>query len=183
MNNQMIKHMEKSKHCEICENQLYDFKTGTRCGITNERPCFKEKCSDIIFDKKYQDKIREVNIEFESIRRDKFLYYLNFSLYFGIGVSLMFTGYFLGVYLFKKGAMSTVPMVIIGIGFLVLPKAIGSLVSYYQKISVAQMKKTKLDEILSRYNIEYSIDVIINADIHDNKEIEANLTFLRKHYR
>ncbi len=175
--------MEKSKHCEICENQLYDFKTGTRCGITNERPNFKEKCPDIILDKKYQDKIKEVNVEFELVIRSKLLCYFNFILYFSISISIMIAGFLLGFYVFEKGAITTVPLIVIGIGFIVLPKSIGALVHYHQTMSIAQKKKTKLDEILSRYNVEYSIDVIINTDIHDNKEIETNLTFLRKHYR
>ncbi len=63
--------MLKSKHCEICENQITDKKTGTKCGITNEKPKFGNKCDKIFFDKKYEEKILDTNIEYEKNNNNK----------------------------------------------------------------------------------------------------------------
>ena len=40
-----------------------------------------------------------------------------------------------------------------------------------------------MDELLASYNIEYDVEIIINEDIHGNKDYDTKLTFSRVHYK
>ncbi|MEK6478572.1 hypothetical protein WJR50_13595 [Catalinimonas sp. 4WD22] len=173
--------MNLASHCRICENQLYDIEVGTRCSLTNDRPSFREKCSEIRLEKKYENIIKEVNIEYELVRRTKLISYANFVFFLLVSVLLISAGYFFGKYGLEKGVISTVPLIIIGAGILVLPLASGPLNKYRQSIAVAKKKKEELDKVLALYNTKYTIEVIVNKDLHGNKEIDTKLTFLRKY--
>lgn len=175
--------MLRSKHCEICENQIVDKRTGIKCGITEEKPQFEKKCEKITFDKKYEKKILEVNIDFEKNNRRKAkIYGKIFGLLSG-GISIMLLGLFLGLFALEGGVISTLPLIIIGVGFLVIPKGLQLLVAFKQEMSVAKGKKIELDNLLSMYNIKYDLELKFNEDRHGNIDIVPNLIFKRKYYR
>ncbi len=175
--------MLKSKHCEICENQIIDKRTGTKCGITKEKPLFENKCKKISFDKKYEQKILETNIEFEKISRIKAKTYGKTFALLSVGISIMLVGLFLGIFAFEGGVISTAPLIIIGVGFLTIPKALQPFVAFKQSFTVAKDKKTELDNLLSMYNIKYDLRLNFNEDRHGNLDIVPDLTFTRKYFR
>lgn len=175
--------MEIAKHCQICENQLYNIEFGSKCKLTNKKPDFREKCPDIIFEKKYEERIKEVNTEYELVQKTKLISYANFVFFLIVSILVILAGYLIGKYALDKGVISTVPLIIIGVGIMILPLASGPLNKYRQDISIARNKKDKLDKLLSMYNIQYTIEVIVYKDLHGNQEIETKLTFLRKYYR
>ena len=175
--------MDLTKHCQLCERQLYDIQSGTKCGLTNERPNFSGKCPDIKFETKYEDKIKEINIEYELVKRTKAISIGTFIFFITISIAVIVGGYLLGTYAFDKGVISTVPLIIMGTGVLILPLASGPLNKYRWGMKIARNKKNELDELLANYNIQYSIEVIVNKDLHGNQDITTNLTFQRKHYR
>ncbi len=175
--------MLRSKHCEICENQIIDKRTGTKCGITEEKPQFKNKCDKISLDKKYETKILDTNIEFETIKRNKTKTYGKAFGLLSIGITIILVGLFLGFFAFEGGVISTVPLIIIGVGFLTIPKALQPFVTFKHSIAVAKDKKTELDNLLSMYNVKYDLKLNFNEDRHGNLDIVPDLTFTRKHYR
>ena len=175
--------MDLTKHCQLCENQLVDIQTGTTCALTNKPPDFREKCPDIRFEDKYEEKIREINIEYDKVRRTRGISYANFFFYITISIVIMVAGYLIGKYALEKGVISTVPLIIMGVGVLVLPMAAGPLNKYRTTMKIARKKLTELNELLAIYNIQYTIDVIVNKDRHGNEDIETKLFFQRKHHR
>lgn len=175
--------MDLAKHCELCDNRAFDVQTGTTCILTNERPRFKKKCSDVKFENNYIARIKEVNIEYYKVSSTKNLTIANFIFFLSIGIAVMVGGYLLGALAWEKGVISTVPLIIIGVGFLIIPMATGPLAKYRQGMGVERNKKTQMDGLLASYNIEYDAEILINEDVHGNKDYDAKITFSRVHYR
>ena len=150
-----INNMDLSKHCLVCDNKLFDFKNGTRCSLTNERPNFKDKCRDINFAKNLEETIKEINTEYELVKKTKSISYANFVMFLLISAAVILTGFLIGKHALDKGVISTVPLIIMGVGISILPLASGPLNKYRQHISVAKQKKHQLDELLLKYNIKY----------------------------
>ncbi|WP_339697833.1 hypothetical protein [uncultured Roseivirga sp.] len=175
--------IDLSKHCQLCDNQIYDIQSGTKCGLTNKRPNFTSKCPDIKFETNYEERIKEINTELELVKRTKSLSIANFIFFIVISLAIVLGGYLLGTYAFDKGVISTIPLTIMGVGILILPLASGPLNKYRQKIKITQKRKLELDELLLKYNIEYTIDLTFHKDLHGNLDITTILNFQRKHYR
>ncbi len=151
--------MDLAKHCELCDNREFDVLTGTTCSITNQFPKFSNKCSDIKFEINHIKRIKEVNIEYHKVATTKNLTITNFVVFLSIGIVIMAGGYFLGSLAWDKGVISTVPLMIIGSGFLIIPLATGPLVKYRQGMAVERTKKTELDKLLASYNFEYDANL------------------------
>ena len=175
--------MNLVKHCELCDNKLFDFANGTTCGLTGEKPTFKDKCPDIKFEENYESQIREINTEHHLVKITKANSIANFIVYLVISLTVMAAGYLIGKLAWDKGVISTVPLIIMGLGVLILPLAAGPLNKYRFAMSVAGKKKADLDNLLARNNIKYDIEVIVNKDFHGNQETETKLQFLRKYNR
>lgn len=175
--------MDLTKHCQLCEHQLYDIHTGSKCALTNERPNFSVKCPNIKLDVKYQARIKAVNIEYELVRRTKAISLGNFFFFGAVSIAFFTGGYLLGSYAFDKGVISTVPLIVMSVGLFVFPMAAGPLNKYRQGIKIARAKKSELDSLLSAYNIQYTIDVFVHTDVHGNQDITTNLNFQRKHVK
>lgn len=186
--------MDLTKHCQLCDHKIFDFHTGSSCGLTEEKPHFNRKCGEILFGQNLEARIKEVNIEYEQVKRSKALSIANFVVFLLLGVGVMAGGYLLGAYAFERtsnsgaligkgGVVFTVPLIIMGIGLSFFPLSFGPLNNYRYGMAVAGKKKKELDDLLRMYNLEYSIEVNITKDLHGNKEIETDLKFLRKHYR
>lgn len=133
--------MNQAKHCEICENQLFDMKFGTKCSLTNEKPNFKNKCTYIKFDKKYEHKITDVNVEFEKIKKTKALTITNLIVFAALGISIMLIGFLIGKFALDNNVISTIPIIIMGVGFLIMPKALAPFYLYRQRMAIAKKRK------------------------------------------
>lgn len=172
--------MNLAKHCELCDNRIIDIQTGTRCGLTGNRPKFEKKCRDIKFENNHITRIKEVNIDYHKIASTKNTTIANFIVLFSIGVAVMLGGYHLGALAWDKGLISTVPFIVMGIGFLILPTAIGPLVKYRQEMGTERNKKEAMDELLASYNMEYDIEILIDEDVNGNKDYDAEITFSKR---
>ncbi|UZD21489.1 hypothetical protein PBT90_18400 [Algoriphagus halophytocola] len=175
--------MELAKHCELCDHRVFDLSTGTTCGLTSMRPDFKGKCPNIKFGDNHIRRIREVNIEHYRVASKKWMNVAHFILYFMIGVTIMLGGYFLGSMAWDKGVVSKVPLIIIGVGFLIIPFATGPLISFRQDFQIEKKRKMKMDQLLKSYNIEYDSEIIVDEDVHGNKDYNAKISFSRLHYK
>ena len=159
---------------------------GTFCGLTKEKHDFKDKCSKINFGEKREEIIKETNIDYELISRQKLKSYTSFYLYLIIALLVMLAGIWLGKISYDNGAFGiwTVlpPLFLTGIGaFLVLPLAFGPLNYYRKNFIIENTKKQEMDTILGTYNIKYLIDIDVVADRHGNQTIKTDLIYTRKY--
>ncbi|PZX54527.1 hypothetical protein LV84_02680 [Algoriphagus ratkowskyi] len=175
--------MELVKHCELCDHRVFDLSSGSTCGITNSKPQFEGKCPDIKFGDNHIRRIKEVNIEYYKVASTKSLNIAHFIMYLMIGIAVMLGGYFLGSLAWEKGLISKVPLIIIGVGFLIIPFATGPLIKFSQDFRIEKGRKVKMDDLLKSYNIEYDAEVIVDQDVHANKDYDAKIIFSRLHYK
>ena len=167
--------MNLTRHCELCDHEKKDFKIGTTCGLTNRKPEFHKTCAKIKLTDKFEHKLKSVNIEYENFERKKNLTYVYFVLFILIGIAVIITGYMLGKYAFESGAISTVPIIIMGVGLVPLGIAFGTLSKYRQDIGSAKYNKERIDKVLNEYGIEYDIKVTFGKEIHGTQEVNTDL--------
>mgnify|MGYP001419952093 CR=1 FL=1 len=167
--------MDLTRHCELCDNQKIDLKTGTTCGLTDRKPEFNKTCAKIKLTDKFENKLKSVNVEYENFKRKKILTYTYFVVFLIIGLVVIIGGYLLGKYALDNGVLSTVPIIIMGIGLIPLGLAFGTLNKFRQEIEVAKSKKDRVDEVLSEYRIEYDINIMFGKEIHGTQEVFADL--------
>jgi hypothetical protein len=167
--------MDLTRHCELCDNQITDLKIGTTCGLTDRKPDFNKTCSKIKLTDKFENKLKSVNIEYQNIKRKKVLTYSYFGVFLTIGIAVIVGGYLLGKYALDSGVISTVPLIIMGVGLGPLGMAFGTLNRYRQDIEIAKSRKDKIDEVLNEYNIKYDIEIAFGKEIHGTQEVYAEL--------
>ena len=171
--------MNQTKHCKICDNLDFNIKYGTKCGLTNHKPTFKNKCSDIIFGDNTQKYIVEVETENKLIEKSKLDYLGTFFIYLLISLGFIFGGIFLVKKLFGFGIFNTVTLIIIGVGLLVLPKSFGALNTFYSKKRIAKKKQNDLKEVLDVYRMDYKIDLNIK-NIHGINEVDSKVKIFKE---
>lgn len=171
--------MDLARHCTLCDYQIVTIKDGTTCKLTGKKPAFNKRCSKIELNEKFEERVKKVNIEFENIKQTKTDTYGHAVIYTVIGLAVMFSGYYLGTYAWDVGVISTIPLIIIGIGIGVLVFAGGPLNKYRNESAIARGNKEKLDEVLNLYNITYEIDLTYVDKIHGTKEVKADLKIKR----
>ena len=93
--------MNQSKHCKICQNLDFNIKYGTKCGLTNQKPNFKSKCSDILFKENAEKYITEIAVENKLIENSKFDYLGTFLIYLLISFGFIVGGILLVKKLFE----------------------------------------------------------------------------------
>ena len=174
--------VDLTKHCQLCDNQVVSLMGGTTCGLTKQKPDFNKTCIKIQLNDKFEQKVKEINVDHEKVRRTKKLTYTYFIVFLIISLAVMIGGYLLGSYILEKGVISTVPLIIIGVGFTILPIAFGPVNNYRNEMSIIKKKKENLDGILSLYNIDYSIDMKFGKEIHGTQEVETDLKIHRKRH-
>lgn len=173
--------MDRSKHCSLCEHQLVNLKDGTICALTHKKPMFDVICPEIQWSVNFEEKLKKTNIAYERVKRTKIVTYSYFVVFCSMGLAVMTGGYFLGEYAFDSGVLSTIPLIIIGIGFVLLAMGIGPLNTYKRDISLTKRKKKELDDILGRYHIGYTIDMEFGKEVHGTREARAEV-HIRKTY-
>lgn len=167
--------MDLARHCELCDNQKISLEFGTTCELTNRKPEFNKTCSKIQLNEKFENKLKSVNIEYENFKRKKTLTYTYFVVFLIIGIAVIVGGYLLGKYALGKNVISTVPLIIMGVGLIPLGMTFGTLNKYKQEINIVKSKKDKVDEVLNEYRIEYEIDIAFGDEIHGTQEVYAEL--------
>ncbi len=167
--------MDLARHCDLCDHQKISLKLGTTCGLTDRKPEFNRTCAKIELNEKFEHKLKSVNIEYQNIKRKKILTYTYFAVFLAIGIAVIVGGYLLGKYALDSGVISTVPIIIMGVGLVPLGMAFGTLNKHRQEIEVAKSKKDKVDEVLNEYRIEYVINIVFGKEIHGTQEVYAEL--------
>lgn len=169
--------MNITDHCQLCNHQEIDFKTGSICGITNRKPEFVNKCVNAKFDEKLDEKIKSTNVRYQSILRTKWLVYLNFVVFLLVTLSVILIGYYFAKYLLQFNVISTLPFIIALIGVIgVLPIAIGPLNTFKNELKLAKQRKDTVDAVLDLYGIKYDINIEFGKKYHGTQDVAVDLT-------
>ena len=167
--------MSNSKHCVLCDNKIVDYKIGAICSLTNKKPDFQGKCNVIKLDNTLKSKVTEINIEYEAVLKTKVDAYGMFIFYLIITITIITGGYLLGKYIFEAGVISTIPLIIIGIGIIPLGMAFGPFNYYKSSLKIAKKRKQELDKIIKLYGHAYDITIKHFKDSLGNKSYETDL--------
>jgi len=171
--------MNLTQHCKLCDHKIIDFKTGTLCGLTHKKPDFQHKCGVIKLDDEFKKEIEKVNIEYEAVLKTKTDTMGHLVIYSIIALTLFIGGFLLGKYIFDNGVISTVPLVIMGLGLGPLAMAFGPLNKYNTNLKIAKKKKIDLDTLCKMYGYEYDIEITHLKDSLENLSYDTDLK-LRK---
>lgn len=171
MNNSQL---ELARHCKICQNLDFNVSYGTKCGLTKEKPDFKDKCHKIEIGNNAEKYITDISVEKELVYKSKLDYIGTFVMYLIISLFFIIGGTLLTKHLFGFGVFHTVTLILIGVGIIILPKSFGALNMYRAKKNVADEKIRNLKTTLKKYNKQYQIDLEIN-DTHGIKEVKSKV--------
>ena len=169
--------MNFSKHCGLCENEMTSLEKGLTCKLTNRKPEFRNTCSDIKLNKKFQEKLEITNLELEKIRRDKKSIHRTFYFLITIGFLLIIGGDSLAKWTIYSVYVWKVKIGIIAIGITFLGIAYKKLNGFRKKIKNAEFEKNEIDELLKKYGIEYKTDFSFKEKIHGIQEVIVELEF------
>ena len=175
--------MELVKHCLLCDNRDFDIQTGSTCSLTSQKPSFSSKCNDIAFEQAYEKVIVETNTDLFLVKRTKAKTITHVITFLVIGISVIALGYFFGTYMLDRGVISTIPLIIICLGFGAIIIAGRPANKYLQELKITERRKKDLDELLQLYNIAYDISFTAKEDILGNVKVSHDLHFTRKNYR
>ncbi|NOU59598.1 hypothetical protein [Marinifilum caeruleilacunae] len=178
--------MKKTNHCELCDLQAFDFKSGIICGLTKQKPSFQKQCSNISLEQKLAEKLVEINLECEDLKHVKRQSILNLVFYLIIGIAVIYLSYFIGTILPEAIIFHTITIIIFVAGLVLLGKGIGGINFYNQRYKVLSPKKEVLDQLTRIYNIDYEFKSQITTDLMDVKRTNFELfiggkSFVTKH--
>jgi hypothetical protein len=168
-----------AEHCKLCDNKIVDFKTGVICSLTNKKPDFTNKCPKIVLENDFEKQITKINIEYESVLNSR-------TNQIGLGVFnliislvIFILGMVITNFIFQKGFISTITLVILVIACIPLAKGIGTINSYFNDLKIAKKQKQKLDKIASFYGYDYNIQIQHIKDSLGNIEHKADLKIFK----
>lgn len=169
--------MNFSKHCALCENEITSFENGLTCKLTKKKPNFENTCAKIKLDKKFQEKLEIANLELEILRRNKKS--IDWTFYSTIigGFLLIIGGYFFSEWTIHSIFLWDVKIGIILAGFTFLGIAYSRLHGFRKKEKKTKLDKTKIDEILNKYGIEYYPSFDFKEKIHGIQEVSVRIEF------
>ena len=172
--------MELTRHCDLCEHKKSDFKLGLVCDLTSRKPAFNKTCSQILLRDLFEEKLKQINLEYDQLNRKRLLTYSYTVVYIFIGLVVMFVAYYFGTYIYNVSnrtsiRLYTYPLIIFAVSLAPMAMAISTLINYLQHIKVAKNKKEDLDKVLVLYNIKYSIDIDYQTEFHGTQEVYIDL--------
>ncbi|QXP80407.1 MULTISPECIES: hypothetical protein [Winogradskyella] len=167
--------MDLARHCRLCDHKITSLKIGTTCSLNNLKPEFNKTCSKIELNKKFEDQLEYVNIDYQNYKRKKLLTYTYFVVFAVMGIAVIIGGFLFGKFTLESRIISSVTITIIVIGITLLGKAFGTLNTYRQDIEIAKSKKDNIDEVLKEYNITYDIQVMFGKEIHGAQDVHTEL--------
>jgi hypothetical protein len=179
--------MDITKHCQLCDHLILDFKTGTICGISKKRPNFNNTCVNAKLDSKLKSKIEDINLEYQYILKRKQKVYINFVVYTILSIIVIFISCYFGNYIFEQSKYEwirfrygrsalEIPVYFFFTGVLfVLPRATRPLIKFLNELRLAKARKQDLDHILKLYNINYSIEISFGKIYKDYNEVEVEI--------
>lgn len=167
--------MVLARHCALCDHQKVSLEIGTTCGLNDKKPEFNRTCIKISLTDKFENKLKSVNVEYERLKRKKFLTYTYFVMMVIVGVSVSVGGFLIGKYVYDNHVFSKTPLIIMIVGLTPLGMGIGTLNRYRQDVDLAKYSKDQVDEVLKEYRIEYEIDMKFEKEIHGSQDVFVEL--------
>lgn len=170
--------MNFSEHCNLCENIKLNLKDGITCGLTNQKPVFKETCSTIKLGEKFEKKIGLTHIEIESLKKKKTLTYIYFSSLIVIALLIILSQRnFLDDFDFTYGKYIklSISLFVIILGFKLCSLSYSKLSQYIKKVKMVKDEKDRIDAVLNKYQIEYSCNVVFGEKYHGNQDVIIEL--------
>jgi hypothetical protein len=167
--------MNTSSHCQLCDNQIVSLTSGTTCFLTKQKPLFSKRCPQISLNEKFEDKLVDTTLEYETIKQSQKHVYTHSVFLLLVSLIFMIGGYLFGGYIWDKGLISTVPLLIIGVGLSLLAIALKPFSKYRNILVIARDKKDKLDKILKLYGIKYAVDLKFGKQTHGVQDVQINL--------
>jgi len=181
--------MNYSKHCNLCENEVTNYKTGLTCKLTKHKPAFNNSCTQINFNNKFLIRLEKINLELERIKRQKKSVLTSFYSMICIGFILLLFGWFE----YKRINTSVYALYyisgLIASGVTALSIAYNKLNNYRRRIYNASLDKHNLDKLLNIYNISYSMtfhftelftqieEVIVKTEFKNWKKKQQSTTY------
>jgi len=169
--------MIQAKYCDLCEHPKRDMKNGLTCGLTGKKPNFKDTCPDILFDKQFQSKIEDINLELHKIRKNKNKAHLTFYILIIIGFLLMIGNKIYAEWMHSTTYYWVYRISAIAFGITVLTGAYDKFNRYRKKLRTAEFEKNKIDTVLEKYNISYKTSFNYKERIHGNQNIEITTEY------
>jgi hypothetical protein len=167
--------MEKTQHCVVCEHKKVDFTTGSYCGITDKKPKFLEKCRDIKLGEILEQRLSEVNVDLEKIKNKKAGVLTNVITFTSLSAGVFIAGILLWQFIWDSGYIATLPIIVMGTGFIGIPKYLGPLFKFKNELGAAQSKKDDLDKLLDLYGVTYKLDIELKKGPHDTIDVDKKL--------
>ncbi len=167
--------LELAKHCQLCEHQIINFDRGSLCELTDSNPDFVNTCPNIKFGNKLEKSLVEINISHQRAKKAKPLAYVMFIFFLLLSMAIMVGGYLLGKYVLSAGVISGVPIVLFGVGVVVLQLGFGPFNKWKSDWSLASEKKSRVDSILAMYKVGYEIDIEFGKTYHGHQDIDVDL--------
>lgn len=126
------------------------------CGLTNEKPKFKNTCPDIKFSDSFKEKTTELLSELKIVENNKKSVHFNFYALVIIGFLIIFGGNSLlkqtieieSVYYFK------ITILVYGLGILFFSLAYRNLNKHRRKLKNMEFEKAELKKVIDKYNID-----------------------------
>tara|TARA_R110002012_G_scaffold320479_3_gene544212 strand:+ start:2404 stop:2919 length:516 start_codon:yes stop_codon:yes gene_type:complete len=169
--------IQDTEHCKLCDNKEFEMMKGNFCGLTMNKPNFKTKCQSIILKNNFEENIKDINIEYESILKTKKEVFGHIITYLVASIFIFVIAYLITIYLYDSGYVSTITLTLVALGFLPIGLAIGIFNNYNTKRRISARKKEKLDFISNLYNKPYQIKINHLKDSLGNIEHEVDIKY------
>ena len=115
------------------------------------KTCIKIKIED-----KGEARIKKINLDYELIKKAKVNYFIKAFLNYGIGMALLFSGFFLSKLSLENKIFAKATFVIMGGGIIPFVKATGYIKEFNETYRENKRKKLELDSLLKLYDIKHS---------------------------
>ncbi|MDN3594034.1 hypothetical protein [Zunongwangia endophytica] len=170
--------MEPHWHCDLCEHQDVSLRKGNICGLTGNKPNFKNTCNTIEFGEKRKQKVIDTNAKLQKILKNKWWVYSYFILFNIFAIVLFYLDYLFLNYLKHFFLMAyAVPIIISAIAIVLLGMGWGALNNYRNNLNIAKANKSEVDAALSAYDINYDLKLDFLKSFHGVPKVKSYLKF------
>ncbi len=172
--------MNVSDHCLICDNSKQSVSYGIICDITDKKADFVGECTKSKFNKKLIERIERIEFDYWLIKDKKLLTILNVIFFLTLSAVLISSGYYLWMYIYTKGLVSIIPVILFFIGITVLPQAIGPLRKFLSDKRINDDKFKRLVEVLKIYDIDFQSTINVRKQKHNILSVSVKINLITK---
>jgi len=176
--------MERFKHCSLCDNHIMEMMKGIKCGLTGAKSDFKFRCAEALFKTKAFQKIEDLNLQYEFMKRKKAALYISFVVKLSLALFVLLTGIFAVILFLTYGIIFSWRMAgaigFTGIGLIIFSSVMKPWINYKNEMNILKKKLNDIKKVLNIYNLEYTIETAITGGTHDIFDVTTNITFSKK---